>query len=118
MGQRRGCDQVPLTRLVRKNLELAQEAFVQLDDGDVLFPAGRHGFHEHLEIKDDVVLCGSDPRTVRSATSDGYDPPTKFEFAQYEPSFQRDGTRELRVFRDFGCRLSILIPRRPFLPKS
>ena len=60
--------------------------------GVVYFPAGTYTFRDHIRIQDGVILRGAEPSGVRRATSDGYDPPTKFEFPAYQPVFERDGT--------------------------
>jgi hypothetical protein len=75
-----------------QKLAAAQNAVVAMGGGVVFFPAGKYEFREHIKIKDGVVLRGADSYGATQATSDSYDPPTKFEFPRYEPGFSDNGT--------------------------
>ena len=75
-----------------ERLAAAQDVVAGMGRGVVYFPAGTYEFRDHVKIKDGVVLRGADPRGATSATSDGYAPPTRFEFPRYEPSFRGEGT--------------------------
>lgn len=75
-------------RLVAAQRQLASQG----SGGVVYFPAGEYHFEEHLHVLDGVILRGATPRGSASAHSERFNPPTRFEFPQYKPSFKGKGT--------------------------
>ncbi|MFW6169913.1 MAG: hypothetical protein ACODAD_05430 [Planctomycetota bacterium] len=70
----------------------AQRMLRQAGGGVLYCPAGTYRFRDSLKIADGVVVRGADPTGVTRATNDRYDPPTRFEFPRYKPTFEGDGT--------------------------
>ncbi|MBN2129079.1 MAG: hypothetical protein JW741_06260 [Sedimentisphaerales bacterium] len=77
---------------VPARLEKAQEALAKEGGGVVYFPAGVYTFSSSIRLKSGIVLRGASPQGTTDARRDGYDPPTRFEFPKYEPTFAGQGT--------------------------
>ncbi len=60
--------------------------------GVVYFLAGVYKFSDSLSVKDGIVIRGADPVGVADARDSSYNPPTRFEFSKYIPSFKGEGT--------------------------
>ncbi len=60
--------------------------------GVVYFPAGVYRFRDDLQLPPGVILRGEAPQHVTDAREDHFDPPTRFEFPRYRPSFRGAGT--------------------------
>jgi PKD repeat protein len=76
----------------------ARDAAVAAGGGVVYFPAGTYTFTEDLYLANGVVIRGATP-TNTDAKSATYDPPTKFVFPQYIPSFTGSGTPTSTAFK-------------------
>ncbi len=75
-----------------ERFEAAAAAAVEQGGGVIHFPAGVYRFHDDLEIPTGVILRGAGPGDVSDARNDHFQPPTRFEFPRYRPSFEGDGT--------------------------
>jgi len=73
-------------RLVKAQESLGKEG------GVVYFPPGLYQFKDSLYIKNGIVIRGAEPGAVTDARDERYSPPTRFEFPEYIPSFEGDGT--------------------------
>lgn len=82
-----------------ERLAAAQAKVAGQGGGVVFFPAGEYRFDDHIEIKDGVVIRGANPKGTTDARNEKYDPPTKFEFPKYVPSFEGDGTPNESAFK-------------------
>lgn len=94
---------VDVTRMTGQDwhdkLEAAQAAVVGMGGGVVYFPPGTYEFHDHLRIRDHVVLRGADPSGGGSAVSESYSLPTRFEFPRYQPLLEGSGTAIDKAFK-------------------
>jgi len=73
-------------------LAAAQDALAKAGGGVAYFPAGTYTFKTDIKLRDGVILRGATPKVVTDAKKDRYDPPTKFVFPKYKPTFEGDGT--------------------------
>jgi len=84
---------------ITEQLASAQALLAARGGGVVFFPPGNYRFTESLNLKSGIILRGADPSPVTSATHDGYQPATRFEFPKYEPGFTGNGTPTLTAFK-------------------
>jgi hypothetical protein len=70
----------------------AQRDVLQRGGGVVYFPAGTWRFEDNLVLESGCIIRGAAPTGVTSAKDEGYEPPTRFEFPKYEPTFEGEGT--------------------------
>lgn len=72
-------------------IDVAQKALTAKGGGVLFFPAGTYAFTDHVRIGNGIIWRGETPK-VASAKDDGYVPPTTFEFPQYKPKLEGEGT--------------------------
>ena len=77
---------------LEERFDKAQAAVAARGGGVVYFPPGVYKFENSLRLRDGVVIRGAEPTGTSDARKDLYNPPTRFEFPGYIPTFEGDGT--------------------------
>ncbi len=76
----------------------ARDAATANGGGVVYLPADTYTFTDNLLLADGVVLRGETPSST-DAKAEGYQPPTRLEFPQYEPTLSGNGTPNETAFK-------------------
>jgi len=76
---------------IEQRLEKAQQAVAEEGGGVVYFPAGAYTFAESIRIRSGIIIRAARPQGTSDARQEGYEPPTRFEFPKYEPTFEGQG---------------------------
>ena len=77
---------------LEERLDKAQAAVAARGGGVVYFPPGVYKFENSLRLKDGLVIRGAEPKGASDARKEAYNPPTRFEFPKYVPTFEGKGT--------------------------
>lgn len=77
---------------LEERFDKAQAAVAAQGGGVVYFPPGVYRFENSLRLKDGVVIRGAEPEGATDARKEAYNPPTRFEFPEYIPTFEGKGT--------------------------
>ncbi len=80
----------------------ARDAVSDMGGGVVYFPGGEYVFENSIQLKSGVVVRGATPAHI-SAKDSLFDPPTRFEFPAYIPTFTGQGTPNSTAFKSISC---------------
>ena len=86
---------------LEERFDKAPAAVAAQGGGVVYFPPGVYRFENSLRLKDGVVIRGAEPEGATDARKEAYNPPTRFEFPEYIPTFKVRGRPSTQLSRGY-----------------
>ncbi|NER84278.1 MAG: hypothetical protein F6K42_33030, partial [Leptolyngbya sp. SIO1D8] len=82
----------------QERFQAAQAAAIAAGGGSVYLPAGTYRFNEDLVIGNGIIVRG-EAGSIQTAKDPAFQPLTRLEFPQYEPSLADNGTPNATAFK-------------------